>query len=410
MYSVLLVEDEKIELETLRDYIDWKKLGIGKVYTARGGRSALECIAECEPDIMITDIQMPGMNGIELAKLVREEKYTCKLVFLTGYDEFEYAKSAFQVQAEDFILKPFQVEEVEQLVTRIISKIKREKHAEESIRIATGKIFEQAVKGEINEAVKERAEEYLQKEVEKEAFYILGVYGGESVELSKVLNLSEVVYAFEIDKILFIILNELVSVRDSANRIVKIMEENISVIYVGKKVSLLAFAHYRGYFLEMKDQMFFSPPSLVVCAEQTKVKKGQKKYDWEKYVEHRKNLCTMIIAADEEQALRELEICLDCFQILCKEECCKKAYSFYSFLNNEIVSGSQELIERMEQREERQKLEIMNIPFFGMLKKQMQEYVKELCAFYYRRLEDQNYYVVSWVKNTYMSIIPKHAV
>ena len=68
MYRVLLVEDEEIELETLRDYIDWKKNGISRVFTARNGRRALECLEENMADIVITDIQMPGMSGIELAE------------------------------------------------------------------------------------------------------------------------------------------------------------------------------------------------------------------------------------------------------------------------------------------------------------------------------------------------------
>ena len=58
MYRVLLVEDEEIELETLRDYIDWKKNGISRVFTARNGRRALECLEENMADIVITDIQM----------------------------------------------------------------------------------------------------------------------------------------------------------------------------------------------------------------------------------------------------------------------------------------------------------------------------------------------------------------
>lgn len=116
MFSILLVEDEKLELETLRDYVDWKKLGASKVYTARNGRTALECLEEHEPDIMITDIQLPVMNGIELTKRAREEGFRCKIVFLTGYDHFDYVKSAFQVQAVDYILKPFRVEEIEALI------------------------------------------------------------------------------------------------------------------------------------------------------------------------------------------------------------------------------------------------------------------------------------------------------
>lgn len=107
MYSVLLVEDEKIELETLRDYIDWDKISVDKVYTARNGRSVLECIVQNEPDIMIADIQMPIMTRTELAKRVRKEGYKTKIIFLTGYDDFGYVKQAFQVEAAaDYILKP----------------------------------------------------------------------------------------------------------------------------------------------------------------------------------------------------------------------------------------------------------------------------------------------------------------
>ena len=113
MYRVLLVEDEEIELETLRDYIDWKKNGISRVFTARNGRRALECLEENMADIVITDIQMPGMSGIELAETIVRRGYPCKIVFLTGYDDFSYIHSAFQVNAVDYLLKPFTIEEVE---------------------------------------------------------------------------------------------------------------------------------------------------------------------------------------------------------------------------------------------------------------------------------------------------------
>ena len=95
MYRVLLVEDEEIELETLRDYIDWKKNGISRVFTARNGRRALECLEENMADIVITDIQMPGMSGIELAETSVRRGYPCKIVFLTGYDDFSYIHSYF---------------------------------------------------------------------------------------------------------------------------------------------------------------------------------------------------------------------------------------------------------------------------------------------------------------------------
>lgn len=84
MYSILLVEDEKLELETLRDYVDWKKLDIGPVYTARNGKRAMECMEEYAPDIVITDVQMPVMNGVQFAKQLIEKGYTPKIVFFDG--------------------------------------------------------------------------------------------------------------------------------------------------------------------------------------------------------------------------------------------------------------------------------------------------------------------------------------
>ena len=148
MFSILLVEDEKLELETLRDYVDWKRLGASRVHTARNGRTALECLEEYDPDIMITDIQLPVMNGIELSKRAREEGHACKIVFLTGYDNYEYMKSAFQVQAVDYILKPFRVDEVEALIVRIREQLERERVAERSVELASGQIFAMACEQE----------------------------------------------------------------------------------------------------------------------------------------------------------------------------------------------------------------------------------------------------------------------
>ena len=102
MYSLLLVDDERLELETLRDYIAWDELGFDRVYTARGGRDGYDKALRLKPDVMITDIHMPVMNGIELAKQLYADGCTTKVIFLTGYDEFEYAKAALQVEAVDY--------------------------------------------------------------------------------------------------------------------------------------------------------------------------------------------------------------------------------------------------------------------------------------------------------------------
>ena len=136
MYRVLLVEDEEIELETLRDYIDWKKNGISRVFTARNGRRALECLEENMADIVITDIQMPGMSGIELAETIVRRGYPCKIVFLTGYDDFSYIHSAFQVNAVDYLLKPFTIEEVEACLKKVRSELEKSEIADWSRKTA----------------------------------------------------------------------------------------------------------------------------------------------------------------------------------------------------------------------------------------------------------------------------------
>jgi two-component system response regulator YesN len=135
MYKLLIVDDEILELETLRDYIDWNSLDISVAATAKNGRDALSKAAECKPDIIITDIKMPIMDGIEFTKQLRQFNKTSKLIFLTGYDDFSYVKSALNVNAFDYILKPFSTTELYDVINRVKATLEKDILKQNSIKL-----------------------------------------------------------------------------------------------------------------------------------------------------------------------------------------------------------------------------------------------------------------------------------
>ena len=198
MYSLLLVDDERLELETLRDYIAWEKLGFDRVYTARSGRDAYDKVLRLKPDVMITDIHMPVMNGIELARQMYADGCTTKVVFLTGYDEFEYAKAALQVEAVDYILKPFSFDKIRTAMDRVKELLHKEELLKKSVRVYGKRLLCKVIDNE-GESGREACRQFLDIcEWDKEEWFGLVTtkacpedYIMEQVENS----LSEVVYS-----------------------------------------------------------------------------------------------------------------------------------------------------------------------------------------------------------------------
>lgn len=137
MYKVLLADDENLQLETLQDYVDWKELGFSQVFSAKNGRTALALALEYHPDLLITDIRMPLMDGLELAAALREECPDTKVVFLTGYDDFSYIRSAFRVDAFDYLLKPFSLDDVRKVVVRVLESLKKDRLVARSMDLLT---------------------------------------------------------------------------------------------------------------------------------------------------------------------------------------------------------------------------------------------------------------------------------
>ncbi len=127
MYTILIVDDEPIVLDTLKNAISWNELGIDQIYTATDGNMALELIESNTIHIVITDIQMPNLDGIQLLKRIRTISPYSRLVLLSAFSDFEYAKEAILLGVENYILKPIQIEEVEATIKKAIDNIKSKK-------------------------------------------------------------------------------------------------------------------------------------------------------------------------------------------------------------------------------------------------------------------------------------------
>lgn len=126
-YRMILIDDEAVILRGLKQLIDWEQLNIEIIGEATDGVEGVEMIRRFQPDIVLSDISMPNLDGIELLKIVYNERLRSKVIFLSGYQEFSYAKEAVKYGAEDYLLKPISAKELEQALEQVILKIKEEK-------------------------------------------------------------------------------------------------------------------------------------------------------------------------------------------------------------------------------------------------------------------------------------------
>ena len=127
MYSLLIVEDESLVRRGLTSLIDYKQLGISNVQEAENGKQAWEIIQQHQPDILLTDINMPQMDGITLAQKVKLHYPYTHIVFLTGYDYVDYLLSALKLGADDYLLKPISKKEIEAFFVTVVGKLKKER-------------------------------------------------------------------------------------------------------------------------------------------------------------------------------------------------------------------------------------------------------------------------------------------
>ena len=124
--KVLIVDDNHFAVDGIYNNIDWKALSIIKIFQLYDSESASECIIKEKVDIIISDVQMPGLNGIDLSKLAVSQNRFAKTILVSAYDKFEYAKQALRAGAYDYIEKPINYDYLQSMIQKASEKIDQE--------------------------------------------------------------------------------------------------------------------------------------------------------------------------------------------------------------------------------------------------------------------------------------------
>lgn len=120
--KVLIADDEVYMLEYLKTLIDWESYGFSDVWTAKGGSIARDILDAQMPELLITDIRMPRVSGLDLCQHIEEKQYPTKVIILSGYEEFEYAKQAIRYGVAEYLVKPVLKEPFEQALQRVVER------------------------------------------------------------------------------------------------------------------------------------------------------------------------------------------------------------------------------------------------------------------------------------------------
>ena len=139
-YRVLIADDEPIIREGLRDCIDWMTIGMEIVGEAEDGEEALELAIKLNADILLVDMNMPFLNGIELIRRLQEKCPQCRFLIVSGHDEFSYAQAAVRLGVDDYILKPVQPAQLNDALARLRQRMDEERKRLAYVKQAEGQI------------------------------------------------------------------------------------------------------------------------------------------------------------------------------------------------------------------------------------------------------------------------------
>ncbi len=173
MYKILLVDDEDLIRSAIANIIDWPSVGITEILQAEDGELGLEMARTHRPDIVLTDIRMPFMDGLEMAKYITAELPYTKIIVLTGHDEFDFALSSIKLGITDYIVKPISAENLRIVIGKAIAKLKEERRIKktqqklrsqlrQSLPLLKEKVLNQLIAGKIGDDLLKEKLEYTE--------------------------------------------------------------------------------------------------------------------------------------------------------------------------------------------------------------------------------------------------------
>ena len=189
IFSIILADDEQQILYGMKKGIEWEQLGFKVAGVAQNGKEALELMEDLHPDLVISDIKMPFMDGLELAKHIHEDYMNTKVILFSGWDDFEYARLAISYGVSEYIMKPIDYEEMQKLLIRMHEELDKEynekvnraqlEHAYmESLPLLRQQFFNRLVTEEMNENELKSQIDNLKLEFTDVAYSIIAVKVG----------------------------------------------------------------------------------------------------------------------------------------------------------------------------------------------------------------------------------------
>lgn len=126
MYKVVIVDDEPVIVRGLRQIIDWEKWNCEVVGTAESGQEGMKLIEQVDPDMLFSDISMPGLDGLNMIAAMKSEHERMQITILTGFRDFDYAQQAIRLGVTRFLLKPSKIDEIEEAIAVMSDRLKEQ--------------------------------------------------------------------------------------------------------------------------------------------------------------------------------------------------------------------------------------------------------------------------------------------